>query len=220
MTGTRALLTTLALAAAATAAQAQLIRPDSAVAGSTFNSNYDIGNAIDGSGLPAGFTLASLHANYAVNNHWTTQNGAIAAGTAWAEFSFLAPQTLGEFHLWNHRSNVIASNSFYAVTQFDLILEDASGAVLASVLDVPAIGGLGTGAVQSFSFPQVANVSTVRFVIDANSTPPGHAGVNYTGVAEVAFGVGVVPEPGTWAMLAAGLVLLGGAVRRRAAAPR
>lgn len=216
MARSRFLVTALALSTAGMAAHAQLIRPDSAVAGSFFNANYDIGNAIDGSGLPAGFTLASLHANYAVNNHWTTQNGAIAAGTAWAEFSFTAPQTLGEFHLWNHRSNIIAANSFYAVTQFDLIFKDASGGVLASVLNVPAVGGLGTGAVQSFSFPQVSNVSTVRFVIDANSTPPGHGGVNYTGVAEVAFGVGVVPEPGTWALLAAGLALVGGVARRRA----
>lgn len=212
--GRAALLLTLALASAS--ASAQLIRPTSAVAGSEFSGLYDIGNAIDGSGLPAGFDLTDLHATYAVNNHWTTRNGAIAAGTAWAEFSFAAPQTLGQFHLWNHRSNNIASNAFYAVTQFDLIFKDAGGATLGSVLNVPAVGGLGVGAVQSFSFATMSGVSSVRFVIDANSTPPNHTGVNYTGVGEVAFGA-PIPEPATLALLAAGLAVVGGAARRRRA---
>ena len=31
-----------------------------------------------------------------------------------------APQTIAQFQLWNHQSNGVASNDFYAVTQFDL----------------------------------------------------------------------------------------------------
>jgi hypothetical protein len=69
-------------------AMGAMVRPDSATAGSTFSGLYDIGNAIDGSGLPVGFTPADAHADYAVNNHWTTTSGAVQAGTAWASFFF------------------------------------------------------------------------------------------------------------------------------------
>lgn len=207
----------LAAALLPTMAQANLIRPDSAVAGSTFSSSYDIGNAIDGSGLPAGFTSADLHGTYTTNNHWTTKNGAIAAGEAWAEFSFAELQTIGQFHLWNHRSNGVASNAYYAVTQFDLVFKDADGAVILSLDDLTALGGLGTGAVQTFTFVPVSGVKTVRLVIDANSTPAGWTGVNYTGVAEVAFDTtSPVPEPATALMALAGLATL--VARRRWAA--
>lgn len=198
-------------------AHAQLFQPDSATAGSQFSSLYDIGNAIDGSGLPENFDLDSLHTIYTSGNHWTTQNGAIAAGTAFAVFSFNEAVTIGDFHLWNHRSNNIASNAFYAVTRFDLILRDANGDTLFELLDQAAVGGLGNEAVQSFSFAQVAGVRSVLFRIDANSTPPNHAGVSYTGVAEVAFGQGVpaIPEPATWWMMGAGLAGVLVAARRR-----
>jgi hypothetical protein len=206
----------LALATAGSAS-AQLIRPDSATAGSTFSASYDIGNAIDGSGLPAGFTLGSAHAVYAVNNHWTTANGAIAAGNAFAVFSFTTPQTLSQFHLWNHQSNNIASNGFYAVTRFDLVFRDASSNVLGQVLDVAATGGVGQSLAQSFGFDTVTGVSSVLFRIDANSAPPGHAGANYTGVAEVAFSAAPIPEPGAAALLAMGL---GGLWLARRRSPR
>lgn len=198
----------LPLALASSLAHAELIRPTSATAGSTFSSSYDIGNAIDGSGLPAGFTLASTHAVYTPNNHWTTQSGAIAAGTAFATFFFDAPQTLAQFHLWNHQSNGVASNGYYAVTQFDLLFYDAGNNLLGQLLDVAAVGGVGVNTVQSFGFDTVSGVSSVLFRIDANSAPLNHSGVNYTGVAEVAFSAtAAVPEPNSALLLLLGLGL-------------
>ncbi len=213
-----ALLLAAFVSAPALADPSVLIRPTSATTGSQFSGSYDIGNAIDGSGLPAGFTLADSHANYAVNNHWTTQNGAIAAGTAWAEFAFASAQTLGQFHLWNHRSNVIASNAHYAVTQFDLELRGAGGVVLLRLDDVQAAGQLAGsygGGVQTFTFAGTAGVTSVWFHIDSNlRTDLGLGGANCTGEAEVAFGA-PVPEPGTWALMLAGGALLAGVARRR-----
>ena len=199
-------------------ASAQLVRPDTATASSTFSGLYDIGNAIDGSGLPPDFTLNDTHAAYVGNNHWTTSNGAIAAGTANASFFFNTPQTIAQFHLWNHQSNGVASNGFYAVTQFDLRFFDAANNLLGEVLDVVAVGGVGVNTVQSFGLPTFNNVSSVFFRIDANSAPLTHTGVNYTGVAEVAFNASPVPEAGTTVLLTLGLLgLLGGspALRRR-----
>ena len=185
---------------------AQVIRPTTATAGSEFSALYDIGNAIDGSGLPLGFDLSSLHANYAINNHWTTAAGAIAAGTAFATFFFDQPQSLGQFHLWNHRSNVIANNSFYAVTQFDLVFRDASSNTLFELNNVAASGGLGIGAVQTFTFDEVKGVRSVVFRIDRDSSFSGTGG-SFTGVAEVAFGA-PIPEPSTWMLLALGTGVL------------
>ncbi len=199
-------------------ASAQLVIPSSATASSTFSSLYDIANAIDGSGLPVGFTLDDLHDTYVGNNHWTTRNGAIAAGTANATFFFDTPQTIAQFHLWNHQSNGVASNDFYAVTQFDLRFFDADNNLLGEVLDVAALGGVGLSAVQSFALPSFVGVSSVFFSIDANSAPANHAGVNYTGVAEVAFNASPVPEVGRSALMALGLLGLGvasPALRRR-----
>lgn len=211
-------LLVLPLALATGLASAQLVRPDSATASSTFSGSYDIGNAIDGSGLPLDFTLDDTHAVYTTNNHWTTRNGAIAAGTANATFFFDTPQTIAQFHLWNHQSNGVASNGFYAVTQFDLRFFDADNNLLGEVLDVPAVGGVGLNTVQNFALPLFDNVSSVYFGIDANSAPLMHTGVNYTGVAEVAFNTSPIPEAGTSALMALGLLgLLGAspALRRR-----
>jgi hypothetical protein len=207
----------LVSSALAVPASAQLIRPTSAAAGSEFSNLYDIGNAIDGSGLPPTFDLSSLHATYTTNNHWTTAGGAISAGTAFATFFFDQPQSLGQFHLWNHRSNNIANNSFYAVTQFDLIFRDASSTTILELNNIAAIGGLGIGAVQTFTFDEVNGVRSVLFRIDRDSSPSGTSGP-FTGVAEVAFGA-PIPEPSTWLLMALGTGVLF-AKRRQLAAMR
>lgn len=122
------------------ASNTTLIRPDSATAESEFSGAYDIGNAIDGSGLPENFTPADAHANYVVNNHWTTQANAI--------------------------SNGVASDSLYEVMLFDLIFRDADGVELYSMTEVPAVGE--TAVAQTFCFPEVVGVSSVEFRVLEN----------------------------------------------------
>lgn len=183
-------LTAITLSAAvlgtAAASNTTLIRPDSATAQSEFSGSYDIGNAIDGSGLPEGFTPADPHATYVVNNHWTTRSGAIGAGTARATFFFDTPQDLGRFYMWNHRSDGVASNPFYEVMLFDLIFRDVDENELYAMTDVPAVGE--TAVAQTFCFPEVVGVSSVEIIVLENQ------GSVYTGLAEVAFGDASPPK--------------------------
>jgi len=149
--------------------EGELIQPDSAVATSEFSSSYDIGNAIDGSDLPANFTPSDTHGGYGTNDHWTTRAGGVGAV---ATFFFNEPVTLDTFHLWNHRS------SSYSVTQFDLVFKDVNGETLFSLPNQTA--GYSATA-QTYGFDSVVGVRSVDFKIDSNN------GSTYTGVAEVAF---------------------------------
>ena len=186
-------------------ASAAIFQPDSATAGSEFNSNYVIGNAINGTGLPAGFGPDDTHGIYDQGNHWTTRSGALAAGDAWADFSFNAPVTIGTFYMWNHRSDGVASDPGYAITLFTLELFDAADNLLGAPTDTPATPGVFTA--QAFGIGPVSGVSRVRLTILENNGSP-----RYTGVGEVAFDELRVPAPSAAAML--GLVGLMGARRR------
>jgi hypothetical protein len=173
----------IAIAVCGSAASAQFFRPNSATATSEFSASYDIGNAIDGSGLPANFGPNDAHATYTTNNHWTTRANQTIGQSA--TFTFAAARPVGGFYMWNHRSNGIASNSFYAVTRFDLVFRDGpggTGTVLQSLNGLTALGNI--AAAQTFAFPVVANVRSVQFIVRAtannNSSP-------YTGLAEVGF---------------------------------
>ena len=183
-----------------------LLTPTSATAFSEFSSSFDIGNTIDGSGLPGGFGLSDLHADYGAHNHWTTTNSS-AVSSQFAIFNFTTGQSLTRFYLWNHRSNVIANSPNYYVTQFDLVFRDAGDATITSVDDLTAVGG--TAAVQSYSFPQVDNVFSVLFGIDTNAGDP------LTGIAEARFGLVAVPEPATTGLLLAVAGLFAASLWRR-----
>lgn len=205
-------LTIVSLLALASASQALMFQPDSATALSQFSGGYDIGNAIDGSGLPLGFGPSSVHATYASGNHWTTASNAINNGTAKATFAFNNDVTIGTFYMWNHLSNGVASNSLYAVTLFDLVLKDSGNNVLYSILNQSALPNVHTA--QSFGFAPVSGVRTVEFSILANGQPTNNS---YTGVAEVAFDTESVPEPTVMGILGLGLV---GLVKRRKSNPK
>lgn len=198
----------LTLFSGAALSQAVFFQPDSATAMSEFSSSYDIGNAIDGSGLPVGFGPTDSHGTYIQNNHWTTQANAINAGTAKATFNFDNDVTIGTFYMWNHRSDGVASNGLYAVSLFDLVLKDQNGDVLYSLANVSAVANVATA--QSFAFIPVSGVRSVDFTILANGQPTNNS---YTGVAEVGFDTEGVPEPATMIGIVAAL---GFAARRRA----
>jgi len=187
----------------ASSASAQMIAPDSATAASEFNGNYVITNVINGSGLLAGFTPLSEHASYVRGNHWTTQAGALNAGNARASFFFNTTQTLSSFNMWNHRSDNIADDPFYAVTEFDLILRDSSGGVLFSLLNQTALPDVLIA--QNYFFATVEGVTRVDFVIESNNGSP------FTGLAEVRFNG--IPTPGAIGVL--GLAGLTAGLRRR-----
>jgi MYXO-CTERM domain-containing protein len=195
--------TVLCSCALASVASAQLFQPTSATATSEFSASYDIGNVIDGSGLPANFTPASVHGTYNVNNHWTTAPGALNQNNAAASFFFSDPVTIGTFHMWNHLSNGVAADPGYAVTRFNLRLFDSANNELFALLNQSATPNVFIA--QSFLFAPVANVSRVDFRILANN-----GSNNYTGLAEVAFEA--VPTPGALALMGFGGLL---AARRR-----
>jgi hypothetical protein len=176
-------LTLLAGLAVSAQASAQLIRPDSATANSEFSSSYLATNTINGSGLPANFALTDAHANYTTNNHWTTAAGATPG--RFITWTFNTPRLLGGIHLWNHRSNNIASNANYEIVLYDLVLFDGpngTGNTLATFPNRPLLPD--TAIAQTSAFPATAGVRSVRLIVretqNNNSSP-------FTGLAEVAF---------------------------------
>lgn len=190
------------------ASQAELFQPDAAVASSEFSSSYDIGNAIDGSALSADFTPDSVHGDYQVNNHWTTRaNETIGE---FADFLFDDSKTIGTFHFWNHRSNVISANSLYEITEFDLQLFNEEGDELFALIGATAVGE--TAVAQSYTFAPVDDVARVRFTV--RNTQGDEQGISrrFTGFGEVAFEA--VPEPSSGVLLFSALGML--AARRRA----
>ncbi len=161
-------------------ANADIVRADAATATSEFSSSYRVINTINGTGLPSNFGPLDPHATYAVNNHWTTAANRTIGESA--TFTFNTPKTLGGMHMWAHRSNGVASNPYYAVTLFDLVLRDAQGNQLAEFKNLT--GQPNVLIAQPVAFDVTENVSSIQFIVRAtlnNNVSP------YTGLAEVLF---------------------------------
>ncbi|HLP82890.1 MAG TPA: hypothetical protein VK157_00945 [Phycisphaerales bacterium] len=173
-------------------AHAQLIRADSATTTSAFSAGFAAANTINGSGLPANFTLTDQHADYANGNHWTTNTGrTLGESITW---TFNTAQTLGGIHIWNHRSNSIANNPFYEIVRFDLILFDGAngaGSTLATFTDVPLQPNIAVA--ETIPFTVTANVRSARLVVRETQNNNFSA---FTGLAEVAFAPCLPITPG------------------------
>lgn len=181
-------------------ANAGLVSPDNATASSQHSGSYAPGFTIDGSGLPANFTAADTHANYAANNHWTAANGDLLnASITWL---FNAPQAFSAIVIWNHRSNIIAANPGYEPTLFDLTVRDAANNVLLYWDDMGIAPDTATGQIFSFG-GTISGISSVRFDVEAVQSS-----TTWTGLAEVAFDdaqIDVVPVAPALPFLLTGL---------------
>lgn len=120
---------------------------------------------------------------------------------------------LDAFYLWNHAANNLAAQPNNGVNSFDLeFYSDTAATVsISSVTGLSAAKAPQTGNIpsQTFNFSQVEGVQAVKFVIKSN-----HGG-SFAAAREIAFSGTPVPEPTSFVMLSAGLVLLG-LHRRRA----
>ena len=88
----------------------------------------------------------------------------------------------------------------------DVVLKGASGNTLASLSVAPVTTYT---AIQTFAFAGVSGIKTVEFT---SITSP--LGTGLSPVDDISFTLAPVPEPGEWAMMAAGLMITGAAARR------
>lgn len=166
-------------AAMATTGHAATFSATGASASSEFSSSYDAGNTIDGSGLSSAGDPGATHADYAVNNHWTTARNTVPEDES-IEWSFAGPSDLGGIYIWNHRSNIIANNPGYEPVVFDLTLLNGN-TVIETFDDVALLPD--TDKAQAFTFDMVvSNVTSVLFEVEEVQSS-----TNYTGLAEVLF---------------------------------
>jgi hypothetical protein len=159
----------------------EFFQPDSATASSEWSEAYSIEHAIDGSGLPIELEPEiDQHRPYALDNHWTTEDGDVEG--AWAWFHFDDAVALDTLFLWNHRStSPPAFSENYAITTFDLELLDRDNRRLLELRDLSAEGGRADA--QIYGFEATENVRSVRLTVVRNNGEP-----RVTGLAEVAFG--------------------------------
>lgn len=200
---------------AAGAAQATPIRSAvgaSIIVGNEFGPDVDIGNAIDQSGLNIGYTsgvddfdiylgLNPLHIRTAAANEYFAMSGTTAGIV---EFDLGAVFFIDRIALWNEDATGISLLDILVSTNGINFTEVVSNFVPFDNpfnVDYPA---------EVISLGGTFSAQYVRF--DMNACPP-----EFCSIGEVAFSAAPVPEPSGVLLFGAGMLVVGRALRRRAA---
>lgn len=197
-----------------------IIRPVSAVINAGGPGDGSIDDTFNGNGLTVNFVsgvtnfdtyIASnpIHTNLFAGFEWFSNFGTTSASVT---YDLGAAITIDRLALWNEE--------FAGIGQLNLLgsLDNALFSNLALGLtptDNPGGARTAPYGADVFALP----TTSVRYVRFDMSACPQPLGDNYTScsIGEVAFrtAASTVPEPGTWALLATGLVAIGGVGARR-----
>lgn len=135
------------------------------------------------------------------------------------DIDFTEAATIDSIFLWNFGANLPQ----VGVGDFTVELFDAADASLGSFNFTAAaapLGGTGVNAAQAFDLGGIFNISTASFTLTNNQGfldgAGGLAAENRVGIANVAFGVATIPEPGHFALGFAGIAALAICLKRRA----
>ena len=221
-TGLR-ILVTFSLCVLATSLDATPIRsPVSAVvnAGGEFDSDRDIGNTIDQSGLSVGFTsgvtdfdayLATnpTHTVRAIGQEYFTVEGNTAAVIT---YDLGAVYTVDRLALWNEEFSGIGLLDVFSSTDNINFSQVAAGIV-------PFDNPLGPAYPAEIFALTTTDAQYIRFDI-SNSPQPNGSNRLLVGIGEVAFSaaapaVNPIPEPSSFGLLGLGLAAIGVSHRRK-----
>ena len=132
-------------------------------------------------------------------------------------FDFGIEYDLSTLHLWNYHSET------YDVDNIDFTFYNGSNGLVGSLLNVAPLLGNGTSSDSTPIFAQdyaLSFPSRVRYVNAVLTGSNGEVDFNNLGFTAVVSVPNPIPEPETYALMLAGLGLLGVVARRRARAAR
>lgn len=148
-----------------------------------------------------GGTAQWLHLDYAAVGRWNFQNlPTYFNGVAWT------PDWPGHPPPDEIRVNGAASSVFTGLTP-----AMPSGPMTVTLTNLTA----GRGLVSIVQYPHISNAYTLK--VEFNDNDIGEPATTYAGWYKVQLDISPVPEPESYAMLLAGLGLVGAATRRRKA---